>query len=159
MRAAILIEVDRRDLDRGDGVAERDGLGQDLGLGLVATPRDGGEQRLGERSGEKPKSGLRVGDVTSGAEKEHQPREIVADLAFRRHHPNIADADDEVRVFADGERDEARNVRGIVLPVPVDREDEVERIPELAVPPLEDFLDACPQRDALPGVHRQPQAG
>ena len=50
MGAAVLIEVNGGYLDGGDGVAERDRLGEDLGLGLVAPPRHGCQQRFARAS-------------------------------------------------------------------------------------------------------------
>ncbi len=156
--APVLVEVDGRDFNGRDLVSERHGFGQNLRFGLVAPPRHRREQRFRQRVRKEPESGLGVGHVSAGAEEEHQAREVVADLALGRHDPDVAHPDDEVGALAHRERHEPRDVAWVVLAIPVDGQDVVERFSELAQPPLEHLFEAGLERGALTGVDRQAQA-
>ena len=117
--------VDRPDRDPRDRAAQadarRDHLDLELEPALVAA-----ERRLHDAPADQPVAGLVVGDRPADGPRERPAAELVGEAARRRHRPEVAPTDDEVRSWVGLERGhELRDLRRVVLAVGVEREDRV----------------------------------
>ena len=134
--------VDRPDRDPRDRAAQadarRDHLDLELEPALVAA-----ERRLHDPPPDQPVAGLVVGDRPADGPRERPAAELVREPARRRHRPEVAPADDEVRsrVGLEGGH-ELRDLGRVVLAVGVERQDRVVALGDGA-------FEAKPQRRAL----------
>ena len=122
--------VDRADRDPRDRASEadarRDHLDLELEAALVAA-----ERRLHDPPPDQPVAGLVVGDRPADGPRERPAAELVGEPARRRHRPEVAPADDEVRSRVGLERGhELRDLGRVVLAVGVERQDRVVAVGE-----------------------------